>query len=197
MLSIQDVIDLSALAQKGDQTALKTLLTETRKQGLIANKRLKRLEKAGFENQPYNKALYYLQTEVGTDYFTTSKKRLSADIGLLETQLKQIISFNKLKSSTVGGYRKVIEETMSRLRKGGIDVPEDQEAAMMQFLDSGAFKGVLQYDSGNSLDKISDLLRSGVTVDHLKKVWKDFQNGKYKDELEAFESIEETSVKED
>ena len=191
MLNIQDVIRLSSLAQAGDQAALSTLLTETRKQGLIANKRLKRLEKAGMENTPYNKAMYYLQSELGTDYFTTSKKRLSADIGLLETQLKQIISFNKLKSSTVGGYRKVITETMERLEKGGIDVPKGKEAEMMQFLDSGIFKGVLQYDSGNALDKVADLLRSGVTIDRLKDVWEDYQNGKYADELEAFESIKE------
>ena len=71
MLDINQITKLAKSAEKGDTDALNTLLMENRKQALIANKRIKRIEASGLKSIPADRAQYFTQEMTDTNYFLT------------------------------------------------------------------------------------------------------------------------------
>lgn len=197
MLDINDINRLAKSAEKGDENALNTLLTENRKQSLIANKRIKRLEASGLKSNPAERAQYFTQEMTDSNYFLTSKKLFKSDVDLLRQQLLELHKYNTGKTSTVSGMKRWQKQIITQFEDRGIilDTKRKQQI-FMEFLQSNMFINVKKFDSDRFFESVKDAINNGASLDDFRKAWDKYQDNTAS-ELDAFEDYIEGYTKVD
>ncbi len=137
----------------------------------VANNRLKRLEKTGYDYYAYDVAKHYIDSNLSTKYYSTR--------GLSERELmqleKSVNRFLKSKSSTVREQRKIERERMSFFEKEkGLKGAYKEKKDFLRWLGEDGYKNMTEaigydrtaldniitnynkYKSVNLLDRIVD-----------------------------------------
>lgn len=197
MLDINTINRLSKSAEKGDENALNMLLMENRKQALIANKRIKRLEASGLKSIPAERAQYFTQEMTDSNYFLTSKKLFKSDVDLLRQQLLELHKYNTEKTSTISGMKRWQKQIITQFEDQGIilDTKRKQQT-FMEFLQSNMFSNVKKFDSDRFFEAVKDAINNGASMTDFRKAWDKYQNNSAS-ELDAFEDYIEGFTKVD
>ena len=130
---------------------LRTLSTERLKafvhsHGKVVNQRLVALEKAGFETYP---AYQYISSRLSDDMTSLSRSgHLKLNIGVRGKTRNDLLeiatiidNFEKAKSSTIGGIRKIIKTIMQRTeQKTGVHFTEEQFGKFWSSIAVDSFK---------------------------------------------------------
>lgn len=197
MLDINQITRLSKSAEKGDENALNILLMENRKQALIANKRIKRLEASGLKSIPAERAQYFTQEMTDSNYFLTSKKLFKSDVDLLRQQLLELHKYNTGKTSTVSGMKKWQKQIITQFEDQGIILDSKRKQQIfMEFLQSNMFTNVKKFDSDRFFESVKNAINNGASLDDFRKAWDKYQNNTAS-ELDAFEDYIEGFTKVD
>lgn len=197
MLDINQITRLSKSAEKGDENALNILLMENRKQALITNKRIKRLEASGLKSIPAERAQYFTQEMTDSNYFLTSKKLFKSDVDLLRQQLLELHKYNSGKTSTVSGMKRWQKQIITQFEDRGIILDTKQKQKIfMEFLQSNMFTNVKKFDSDRFFESVKDAINNGASLDDFRKAWDKYQNNTAS-ELDAFEDYIEGFTKVD
>lgn len=197
MLDINQITKLSKSAEKGDENALNILLMENRKQALIANKRIKRLEASGLKSIPAERAQYFTQEMTDSNYFLTSKKLFQSDVDLLRQQLLELHKYNTGKTSTVSGLKRWQKQIIAQFEDQGIILEtKRKQQIFMEFLQSNMFTNVKKFDSDRFFESVKDAINNGASLDDFRKAWDKYQNNTAS-ELDAFEDYIEGFTKVD
>lgn len=187
MLDINAINRLAKSAEKGDKNALNTLLLENRKQAMIANKRIRRIEASGLKSIPTDRAQYFTQEMTDTNYFLTSKKLFRKDIDLLRQQLLELHKFTTAQTSTVTGIRRWQKQVLKQFSDKGIELDTKyKQQVFLEFLQSGMFTNVKKFDSDRFFESIKDAINNGASMEDFRKAWDKYQNNAAS-ELDAFE----------
>ena len=197
MLDINQITKLSKSAEKGDTNALNILLMENRKQALIANKRIKRLEASGLKSIPAERAQYFTQEMTDSNYFLTSKKLFKSDVDLLRQQLLELHKYNTGKTSTVSGMKRWQKQIITQFEDQGIILEtKRKQQIFMEFLQSNMFINVKKFDSDRFFEAVKDAINNGASMDDFRKAWDKYQNNTAS-ELDTFEDYIEGFTKVD
>lgn len=190
-MDINTIIKLAKGAEKGDQSALKALLQENRKQALIANKRLKRLKESGYEDRAVSrKAHDFTESATGTSYFTTSAKLLKNDISLLKRNLIQAQKVNSAVTGSVRGIKKYEAKVAEHFYEiMGHELTAKQRKAFFDFLESGIFSNIKKFDSDRFFDDVLDAFTKGASVAEFKKAWNEYEKSEDKFEKDIFDTV--------
>ena len=197
MLDINQITRLSKSAEKGDTNALNILLMENRRQALIANKRIKRLEASGLKSIPAERAQYFTQEMTDSNYFLTSKKLFRSDVDLLRQQLLELHKYITGKTSTVSGMKRWQKQIITQFEDQGIILEtKRKQQIFMEFLQSNMFTNVKKFDSDRFFESVKDAINNGASLDDFRKAWDTYQNNTAS-ELDAFEDYIEGFTKVD
>lgn len=195
MLDINAINRLAKSAEKGDENALNTLLVENRKQAMIANKRIKRIEASGLKSIPADRAQYFTQEMTDTNYFLTSKKLFRNDIDLLRQQLLELHKFISAQTSTVTGIRRWQKKVLKQFSDQGIELDtKHKQQLFLEFLQSGMFTNVKKFDSDRFFESIKDAINNGASMNDFKNAWGKYLNNSAS-ELDVFENYIEEFTK--
>ena len=195
MLDINAINRLAKSAEKGDENALNTLLMENRKQALIVNKRIRRIEASGLKSMPTDRAQYFTQEMTDTNYFITSKKLFRKDIDLLRQQLLELHKFTTAQTSTVTGIRRWQKQILKQFSDQGIELDTKyKQQVFLGFLQSGMFTNVKKFDSDRFFESVKEAVNNGASMDDFRKAWDKYQNNTAS-ELDAFEDYIEGFTK--
>ena len=197
MLDINTINRVAKSAEKGDENALNILLMENRKQALIANKRIKRLEASGLKSIPAQRAQYFTQEMTDSNYFLTSKKLFKSDVDLLRQQLLELHKYNTGKTSTVSGMKRWQKQIISQFEDQGIILDTKRKQQIFtEFIQSNMFTNVKKFDSDRFFESVKDAINNGASLDDFRKAWDKYQNNTAS-ELDAFEDYIEGYTKVD
>ena len=155
-----------------------------------ANQRMREIEKHGYVlstdegvsgTNAYNRAKYYLQSELSLKNFSEGKKR---SIEQIEDQIYQQLAFMNAQGSTISGIKEHeknvefgIEKTTAALFEG--DYTSDRSKNLLKsFFQSAAWNELRERGgSAEMVREASAAFDRGASLKTLKAVFKDYQKG--------------------
>lgn len=171
-LTSEQIIELSQMANKGNQEAYRTLMNYNYTASKKANARLLALERADRDVYAYDRAITYVSSEYGRNRFPTAKHYFESDVRQLRDQLLNINRFLESKTSTISGQKSLEKSKADAFRAKGINIPKGQERRFLEFLGSDAFEELMAFNT-NSSEAINDLAQilsdEEVTIDKLQR----------------------------
>lgn len=171
------------LERSGENTNLnklttKELLNLRRKLAKRLNQRMKRLEDKGFTAE---RGGAYAGYQDLLNRFFGGAKRVPENLttfgkGTFKSQVKALQKILKEKTSTVQGWREVIDKRLETFKvKYGIDFKSNNE--MFDFIRSEEFKKVASlYDSKQALRIIGKKQSEGADIDEIQESLKEFRS---------------------
>lgn len=171
------------LARSGENTNVnklttKELLNLRRKLAKRLNQRMKRLEDKGFTAE---RGGAYAGYQDLLNRFFGGAKRVPENLttfgkGTFKSQVKALQKILKEKTSTVQGWREVIDKRLETFKvKYGIDFKSNNE--MFDFIRSEEFKKVASlYDSKQALRIIGKKQSDGADIDEIQESLKEFRS---------------------
>lgn len=161
-----------------NQLTTPELLKLRRKLAKRLNQRMKRLEDKGFTAE---RGGAYADYQDILNRFFGGAKRVPENLttwgkGTFKSQVKALQKILKEKTSTVQGWRDVIDRRMETFKiKYGIDFKSDKE--MFDFIHSEEFKKVASlYDSKQALRIIGKKQRDGTDIDKIQESLAEFRS---------------------
>lgn len=155
----------------------KDLLNLRRKLAKRLNQRMKRLEDKGFTAE---RGGAYADYQDLLNRFFGGAKRVPENLttwgkGTFKSQVKALQKILKEKTSTVQGWREVIDRRLETFKiKYGINFESDKE--MFDFIHSEEFKKVATlYDSKQALRIIGKKQRDGTDIDEIRESLAEFR----------------------
>lgn len=155
----------------------KDLLNLRRKLAKRLNQRMKRLEDKGFTAE---RGGAYADYQDLLNRFFGGAKRVPENLttwgkGTFKSQVKALQKILKEKTSTVQGWREVIDRRLETFKiKYGINFESDKE--MFDFIHSEEFKKVATlYDSKQALRIIGKKQRNGTDIDEIRESLAEFR----------------------
>lgn len=156
----------------------KELLNLRRKLAKRLNQRMKRLEDKGFTAE---RGGAYADYQDLLNRFFGGAKRVPENLttwgkGTFKSQVKALQKILKEKTSTVQGWREVIDKRLETFKvKYGIDFKSNNE--MFDFIHSEEFKKVASlYDSKQALRIIGKKQSDGADIDEIQESLKEFRS---------------------
>ena len=156
----------------------KELLNLRRKLAKRLNQRMKRLEDKGFTAE---RGGAYADYQDLLNRFFGGAKRVPENLttfgkGTFKSQVKALQKILKEKTSTVQGWREVIDKRLETFKvKYGIDFKSNNE--MFDFIRSEEFKKVASlYDSKQALRIIGKKQSDGADIDEIQESLKEFRS---------------------
>lgn len=156
----------------------KELLNLRRKLAKRLNQRMKRLEDKGFTAE---RGGAYADYQDLLNRFFGGAKRVPENLttfgkGTFKSQVKALQKILKEKTSTVQGWREVIDKRLETFKvKYGIDFKSNNE--MFDFIRSEEFKKVASlYDSKQALRIIGKKQSDGADIDEIRESLKEFRS---------------------
>ena len=161
-----------------NQLTTPELLKLRRKLAKRLNQRMKRLEDKGFTAE---RGGAYADYQDILNRFFGGAKRVPENLttwgkGTFKSQVKALQKILKEKTSTVQGWREVIDRRLETFKiKYGIDFKSDKE--MFDFIHSEEFKKVaFLYDSKQALRIIGKKQRDGTDIDKIQESLAEFRS---------------------
>lgn len=176
----QSKIPLTTSGQNVNVNMLTTpeLLKLRRKLAKRINQRMLRLEKKGFTAE---RGGAYADYQDLLNRFFDGAKRIPENLstfgrGSFKSQVKALQKILKEKTSTVQGWREVIDKRLETFKvKYGIDFKSNNE--MFDFIHSEEFKKVASlYDSKQALRIIGKKQSDGADIDEIQESLKEFRS---------------------
>lgn len=142
----------------------------------LANRRMRDLEKNGYQGGAYKVAVHDLG---GKNRFYTGDDFKSEK--QLDLQLRQLDWFLHKESSTVGGFKAIDRRRIETLRRNGVNIPKGSEKLFIQFLKDEQFKELCKsLDSEQVLDDFADalnyIIQDFTTMDEIQRRYEDYLN---------------------
>lgn len=153
----------------------------------VANDRMRRLEKAGYNTQALEIAKEDLQR-------TTGNRRFSKSKGLTEQEkrreIRNALKFINYQTSTVKGENLRVRRVIGTLKDKSYISDNVRDEDFAKFLKSSAWETLKGIDSGQIFAEVSSALTSGKDIDDLIEDFEDWLNDETADqnELEILES---------
>lgn len=147
----------------------------------LANRRMRELEKHGYQGGAYKVAVHDLGGK--TRFYTGGDFKTEKQLDL---QLRQLDWFLHKESSTVGGFKAIDRRRIDTLRRNGVNIPKGSEELFIQFLKDEQFKELCKsLDSEQVLDDFADalnyIIQDFTTMDEIQRRYEDYindENGK-------------------
>lgn len=105
-----------------------------------ANSRLRRLEKSGYDYYAYDIAKHYINTQLGTQYYSIRNIEDKYDLRLLKMSLKRFLSSV---SSTVSGQKKLEKKRLKAFEEKGLTGTREEKIEFLRFLGEDGYKNLI------------------------------------------------------
>lgn len=162
-------------ARKSEK-AYRKLVAETNKAVTEANKRLRELEKAGYQTQAYKKAQYYIKKggERRSRYQRTRLKD-NQPVGSVLYKAQQAKAFLELKTSTVQGYEQSLDESLDTITTRYGDIKNKE--LFKEYLKSDFFKRYVEGNSDEAFTFGIDNIENTDDLIKLQDLYEQFEQG--------------------
>lgn len=141
-----------------------------------ANRRLRALEKAGYDYYAYDVATLYTERTRDSKRFSENKKLKMSKEALVH-EIDALLTFLNSKSSTVKGQKTIEDNKISAFRKKGYDVDSPRE--LFNFFDSAVYNDLANRKGITSDELVDFYLRnkeSGTTEDAIYEALEKFRS---------------------
>lgn len=167
MYSTNELRMLRRDARRSDE-ALNEMIELNKRYAKIANSRLLRLERKGYDYYAYDRASEF-NREKGRRRFSTT---LDNPIDLYE-QMLELRAFLNARSSTITGQKAIIKERKEAFSEMGIDIPRGEEKDFLRFLGNQDVREMIDLVGSSRLGGLS-----GELVEAIAGAWKGGLNQK-------------------
>ena len=180
---IKDVKKLQLRAVRGDRASQEALLAYNDKIAREVNKRLRELERAGYDFGAYNTATHFTETMYDTKRFMTGQQ-LELDWYMMGTQTSIGVKFLNMKSSTVAGQKEIEQKRFDTFVELEI-IPENYSRRkfknFIRFVGNEESERILD-EYGTSTQMVEMLFdaynRKGNTKNKMLKVFREYLDAK-------------------
>ena len=175
-LSINDIRASAWNATQGSVDSYEYLQRENRRLAKLANRRLRDLEKAGYDMFAYDRAFTYLRNHDRTRF--SLQLAPSTDWRGMVTQLSELITFVNAKTSTVAGARTTLNAKIDKISEYTGTIYTDQQRIQLgRLLGSDSVSSLLREVKGGS-EEVLDFLEEAA-----------FKDSNANDNIDAIKSI--------
>lgn len=180
---IKDVKKLQLRAVRGDRASQEALLAYNDKIAREVNKRLRELERAGYDFGAYNTATHFTETMYDTKRFMTGRQ-LELDWYMMGTQTSIGVKFLNMKSSSVAGQKEIEQKRFDTFVELEI-IPENYSRRkfknFIRFVGNEESERILD-EYGTSTQMIEMMFdaynRKGNTRNRMLKVFREYLDAK-------------------
>ena len=175
-LSINDIRASAWNATQGSVDSYEYLQRENRRLAKLANRRLRELEKAGYDMFAYDRAFTYLRNHDLRRF--SLQLAPSTDWRGMVTQLSELITFVNAKTSTVAGARATLNAKIDKISEYTGTIYTDQQRIQLgRLLGSDSVSSLLREVKGGS-EEVLDFLEEAA-----------FKDSNANDNIDAIKSI--------
>ena len=175
-LSINDIRASAWNATQGSVDSYEYLQRENRRLAKLANRRLRDLEKAGYDMFAYDRAFTYLRNHDLRRF--SMQLAPSTDWRGMVTQLSELITFVNAKTSTVAGARATLNAKIDKISEyTGTTYTDQQRIQLGRLLGSDSVSSLLREVKGGS-EEVLDFLEEAA-----------FKDSNANDNIDAIKSI--------
>lgn len=153
----------------------------------MANERMRRLEKAGYDTQALQIAKEDLNRTTGNKRFSKAKGMSEAD---KRREIRNALKFLNYQTSTIRGEDIRVSRMMMTLKDKGYVKQSVKDADFAKFLKSSAWETLKGIDSGQIFAEVSGALSRGKNIDDLIENFEDWlkDESASKNEFEILEN---------
>lgn len=173
----QELYDLYKAAEAGSSSALATLRESSKYYGKKGNERIVDFEKADMHSQALTRAQHFLDTQMGRDRFSRSKKLDAYEAYKNASEARR---FLRAKTGTVRREKLRESKVMEKLEKGGYipgGMSISQKKSFSKFLRSGAWDEIKNTLGSQEMKDIAEKLTQGYDIDELLSAYEDYDLG--------------------
>ena len=129
-----------------------------------ANIQLSHLERAGYDRWAYDRAISYIESQ--SKYLTkrfSGKEKDFDDLKDIAWNIREMSTFLRSKSATVGGNREIDREILEAFRAKGVSIKKGEERAFFDLLNSDSWEELKKtyYGSQDAVDMLVQVTNRG------------------------------------
>lgn len=129
-----------------------------------ANIQLSHLERAGYDRWAYDRAISYIESQ--SKYLTkrfSGKEKDFDDLKDIAWNIREMSTFLRSKSATVGGNREIDREILVSFREKGVSIKKGEERAFFDLLNSDSWEELKKtyYGSQDAIDMLVQVTNRG------------------------------------